>query len=152
MGRFPEAEPISCKPNEHVWDKEDKLKNGIRLCGASMFAALLLGACAGGGQGSPDGTGEPAEAGGPVGAEVEATNFAFDPTELTIAQGEAVEITNAGKTLHNFTVDGEGITSGNVPSGQSATADTSGLDAGTYDFYCSLHRAAMQGTLEIESS
>lgn len=86
-----------------------------------------------------------------MGAEVIATNFAFDPTELTIAQGESVEIANEGKTLHNFTVDGEGITSGNVQSGQSATANTSSLEAGTYDFYCSLHRAAMQGTLEVES-
>lgn len=124
----------------------------IRLTGASLFAVFALGACAGGGQGAPDGSGEPAEAGGPVGAEVEATNFAFDPTEVTIAEGEAVEMTNAGKTLHNFTVDEEGITSGNVPSGQSATADTSGLGPGSYDFYCSLHRAAMQGTLEVEGS
>lgn len=140
------------QPNEHRSDKEDKLQNIIRLCGASLAAALVFAACAGGGQGAPDGSGEPAEVGGPVGAEVEATNFAFDPTELTIAQGEAVEITNAGKTVHNFTVDGEGISSGNIAAGQTATADTSGLDAGTYDFYCVLHRAAMQGTLEVEAS
>lgn len=124
----------------------------IRLCAVSVVLALALGACAGGGEGAPTETNgaNGGEAAGPVGAEIEATNFAFDPTELTIAQGEAVELTNVGKTLHNFTVDGEGITSGNVPTDQSATADTSGLDPGTYDFYCSLHRAAMQGTLEVE--
>lgn len=128
------------------------MNNSMRLCGASVVLVLALSGCAGGGEGAPTDTdgGNGGGAGGPVGAEIEATNFAFDPTELTIAQGEVVEITNVGRTLHNFTVDGEGITSGNVPTDQSGTADTSGLDPGSYDFYCSLHRAAMQGTLEVE--
>lgn len=130
--------------------KEDTLKTLPRLCSMALVAMLALGACAGGGEGAPPGSGAGEEDAGPVGAEIEATNFAFDPTELTIAQGESVEITNAGKTLHNFTVDGEDVTSGNVPSGQSATANTSSLEAGSYEFYCSLHRAAMQGTLEVE--
>lgn len=126
------------------------MRSLTRFGSMALVAMLALGACAGGGQGGTSGSGDAAEDAGPVGAEIEATNFAFDPTELTIAQGESVEITNAGATLHNFTVDGEGITSGNVPTDQSATANTSTLEAGSYEFYCSLHRAAMQGTLEVE--
>lgn len=130
--------------------KEDTLRSRTRIGCAAIVAVLALGACAGGGQGAAPGSGVGEEEAGPVGAEIEATNFAFDPAELTISQGESVEITNVGKTLHNFTVDGEDVTSGNVPTGQSATANTSSLEAGTYEFYCSLHRAAMQGTLEVE--
>lgn len=128
------------------------MRSLIRLGCVSVFAAVLLSGCAGGGEGAPTGTGEPAEVGGPIGAEVEATNFAFDPTEVTIAQGEAIEVVNAGKTLHTFNIDGEGVATGNIPAGQTATADTSGLDAGTYDFFCLLHRAAMKGTLEVEAA
>jgi plastocyanin len=123
----------------------------IRLGCVSALAAVLLSGCAGGGQGAPTGSGEPAEVGGPIGAEVEATNFAFDPTEVTIAQGEAIEVTNAGKTLHTLNIDGEGIATGNIPAGQSAAADTSGLEPGTYDFFCLLHRASMKGTLVVEA-
>lgn len=128
------------------------MMSSVRLCCAAAAAALVLGACAGGGQGSPTGTDEPAEVAGPIGAEVEATNFEFDPTEVTIAAGEAVEVTNAGKTLHTFTVDGEGINTGNIPTGQTEVADTTGLEAGTYDFFCLLHRSAMQGTLVVEAA
>ncbi|MFP5352588.1 MAG: cupredoxin domain-containing protein [Actinomycetota bacterium] len=126
------------------------MRSRTRVGCAAVIAVLALGACAGGGQGAPPGSGVGEEDAGPVGAEIEATNFAFEPTEISIAQGESVKITNAGKTLHNFTVDGEDVTSGNVPSGQSATANTSSLEPGSYEFFCSLHRAAMQGTLEVE--
>lgn len=75
------------------------------------------------------------------------TNFAFNPSVITVKSGERVKINFKNETnmIHNFTIDGLGSGS----SGIEFTAPA----PGTYVFYCSIpgHKAAgMAGSLIVE--
>ncbi|MBW3658827.1 MAG: cupredoxin family protein [Actinobacteria bacterium] len=100
------------------------MRRAISLPAACLAAGLVLAGC-GGTDGSGDATGGhdaggghgahggPVVAGGPADAsdadrtiEVEARDIAFDPTSIEVAAGETVTfvVTNAGETLHEFTL------------------------------------------------
>jgi plastocyanin len=75
--------------------------------------------------------------------------FTYAPTDITVACGGAVHITNnsAGGT-HNMTPRHGGFTAtGNItPTG---TATVRMRFRGSYDFYCSLHPSVMMGTVHV---
>jgi plastocyanin len=117
------------------------------LCALAVIA--LLGAACGGDDTNSDG----ADTGGGAGGAAEsstltAENFSFSPTSLSIASGGSVDYTNKDDTEHNFSIDDADIDQ-DVEGGESATVDLSGLDAGSYDFYCKYHKDSMTGTLEV---
>jgi plastocyanin len=107
---------------------------------------------------SPMPSPSPVASGGQQAAQTEFTvemvDIAFNPTELRIPANTDVTITlpNNGVAVHNFNVDELGVSSGDVPGGQTGTV-TINAEPGTYEYYCSVpgHReAGMIGTLIVE--
>ena len=111
-------------------------------------AVLALAACGGDG----DGTADPDSGASGDGLVVVATEYEFDPAELSIAADTAVEVTlvNEGIVEHDWTVDEFDVLI-HTDAGESATA-TITASAGTYDVYCSVpgHRElGMEGVLSV---
>jgi plastocyanin len=136
----------------------------IPLVALSLFALLLLAACASSTEGTvapaataptpaPAGS-APAAGGGGCTTSSEAgavsvgiENFAFAPAEVTAAVGETIAWTNADSAPHTATLDDDSCDTGNIAQGASA-----GLvfDApGTYPYHCSVH-PNMTGTITIQ--
>lgn len=117
------------------------------LIGLTVVA--LMGAACGGddGGGSTDGT---ADDGGGGGGSVTLTaaDIAFDPTDLSAAAGDSIEFTNEDDTEHNFTAEDAGINE-DVDAASTITIDLTGVEAGSYDFFCEYHPDDMKGTLEV---
>jgi len=86
--------------------------------------------------------------------DVEARDLWFSPAELTVSSsGSAtIRLENAGRVVHNLTVDELGIEIVVTRGGRSEVILTD-AEPGTYAFYCSIsgHReAGMEGTLVIQ--
>lgn len=108
--------------------------------------AFLAAACGEGGT-----TGErPGDAAGKTIA-VEATDFAFDPADISADAGETVELTfvNAGEVEHSFTIDD--VVDIEAEGGEETTMSFTTPDA-TVDFYCKFHPDQMQGELAVGGS
>jgi plastocyanin len=85
--------------------------------------------------------------GGSGGVTVTASNFAFDPSELTAAAGETITLRNQDDVEHSFTIDDPEVDA-EAEGGEEANA-TAPDSAGTYDFYCRYHPDQMTGTLTV---
>lgn len=85
--------------------------------------------------------------------EVTATDFAFDPAEITAEAGEDLAIALTSDDLtHDFTID-ELDAHVVADRGETAEGGVTVDEAGTYTYYCSVpgHRqAGMEGTLTVE--
>jgi plastocyanin len=81
------------------------------------------------------------------GPTVQADNFAFNPTTVSVESGEDLYLKNGNTTtLHTFTVEGTDIDVELAPlASDEVKVD---LDPGTYDFHCRIH-AQMTGTLTV---
>ena len=129
------------------------------------LAALALVAAGCGDDDDEDTTTEPAvTATGPTGAtgeggaaaggasSVSMTEYEFDPSDLTVSEGDSVEVTNDGELPHNLTVDGENVATDDVDPGGSEEL-TVDLAPGDYDFICTIGDHAQQGmtgTMTVE--
>ena len=85
--------------------------------------------------------------------EMTATDFAFDPDEITAEAGEDLAIVLTSEDLlHDFTID-ELDAHVAADRGETATGGFTADEAGTYTYYCSVpgHReAGMEGALTVE--
>ena len=85
--------------------------------------------------------------------EVTATDFAFDPGDITVEAGEDLAIVLTSEDLlHDFTID-ELDAHVAADRGETAEGGLTAEEAGTYTYYCSVpgHReAGMEGTLTVE--
>lgn len=105
----------------------------------------------GGGATSAAGAGETqtseAPAGGGGQPDLQAVDFEFDPTELTVASGDTIVVQNdTPSTPHTFTVNDTDIDESLDPD---ATVDVKiDLDPGMYPFMCTIH-PQMTGTLTV---
>jgi plastocyanin len=85
------------------------------------------------------------DASGAGGGELAMEGFAFVPTQLEIAAGSALTLTNADSATHTVTaVDG----TFDVTVDGGATDELTVDEPGTYDFACSFH-PSMTGTLTV---
>jgi manganese oxidase len=86
-------------------------------------------------------------------ATLSLTEFAMTPEVVAVAEGGTVTVTNDGTIDHNVWVDGhDDVKTVDLPAGESAILDVSGLPAGAYTIYCQVagHEAAgMTASLEI---
>lgn len=119
---------------------------------SALLLALVLVAC-GGGEGGDSGTSQAVDASDGT-VQVEASDLAFDPTQVSVPAGEIqVVLDNVGAVEHDFVVEETGDTVvATAAPGETATGSIE-LEAGTYTFYCSIpgHReAGMEGTLEVQ--
>src|SRR5262245_61638544 len=77
-------------------------------------------------------------------------NFAFNPTPLTINQGDTVVWTNNADGIYHDTV-GEGVwSSALLAPGQSFSFQFN--TPGVYDYYCTPHRALMTGRIIVQAA
>lgn len=94
----------------------------------------------------------PAGPAAPPTAMVHLSEFAFDPTDVTVAAGGTLNVMNAGTMPHNLAVKDTSLATAMIPGGGTANLNLAGLSAGTYTIYCQVpgHDAAgMHGTLHI---
>jgi plastocyanin len=135
---------------------------------ASLVTVLLLlagvGLVACGGDDDDDDTAateatttEEAAGGGGGDTEVSMTEYAFDPADATVGQGEALGATNDGELTHNYTIKGvpeeaHGNTTGDIDPGERGALGAP-EDPGEYDVICTIPGHAekgMKGTLTVE--
>ncbi|MEK9207640.1 MAG: cupredoxin domain-containing protein [Patescibacteria group bacterium] len=86
---------------------------------------------------------------------VEAGEFQFTPSEITVKKGEKVKITfkNAGKFPHNFTIADLSIATKRINPGQEDTVEFTANKTGEFKFFCSVgnhQEQGMVGTLTVE--
>jgi plastocyanin len=109
-------------------------------------------------------TTEEAAGGGGGAAEVSMTEYAFDPADATVGQGEALGATNDGELTHNYTIKGaaikgapetpetQGTTTGDLDPGECGAIGVT-VDPGEYDVICTIPGHAekgMKGTLAVK--
>lgn len=122
-----------------------------RLTSALAAASLLVLAA---GCGGSDDSAAPADDAAPAaaagGVTVVATEFAFEPEDISIAADEDVDLTlqNAGVVEHDITIDELDLEI--YADATETVTETVNIPAGTYEIYCSIpgHRSSgMEGTL-----
>jgi plastocyanin len=112
----------------------------------------VLGACGGD---DNEASAPPAEGGGGQTVDVSGTEFAFDPSSVTVdAPGTVTfRLTNNGTTDHALEIEGNGIEEETDTIGPGETAEvTVDLSAGEYEMYCPVddHRGqGMEGTVTV---
>ncbi len=129
---------------------------GSAAVATGVVVAIAVVACSGSGTTSPSASAAVAPASGAV--QVEAREFAFTPSTLTVPAGEVTfEVTNAGAVEHEFEILKDDATvdevEGLVP-GLSRSLTVS-LAPGTYTFACKLaghDQAGMTGTITVTGS
>jgi len=83
-----------------------------------------------------------------AGAHIVISNFSFQPTNLTVAPGAKVSVTNDDSVTHTVTATtGKAFDTGDIPSKQTVqfTAPTT---AGSYPYACTIH-PFMHGALTV---
>lgn len=83
------------------------------------------------------------------------TEFAFNPSTITVKTGEKVRVTfrNVGNAPHDWTIEGLGLKTKVIGSGREDALEFTAPASGAYTVYCSVpgHReAGMVGSLVIE--
>ena len=122
----------------------------VLLLAVSILAALLLAGC-----GSDDGDDEGGDSSGGQTVEVVATEFAFDPADVSVDEaGETTfTVSNEGEFPHALEIEGNGIEeeTDELAPGASGSV-TVDLEPGEYELYCPVgdHRdRGMEGTLVV---
>jgi len=127
---------------------------------AALALGLLVAGCGGSKKSSSESEGKKATIAG-VSAndhgskqvsgktEVELDDYYFEPTVLNGKPGAKVtlELKNAGKVEHNFSIDSPKIDK-DIDSGESATITVTIPQSGEVSFYCKYHKSmGMAGAL-----
>jgi len=73
----------------------------------------------------------------PTGAQVKIDNFSFEPREITVAPGTTVVWTNRDDVPHTVTSNDDKF--GSKAMDTDDTFSFTFKDAGTYEYYCSVH-------------
>lgn len=122
---------------------------GIFAMTAAVFAvglaARAVTVAEGGGGGSSAAATE-----APTVQSVTLGDFFIDPDEATVDSGAVLDLTNEGAVDHDLAIDD--VVSDLVAPGETGTFDTSGVEPGTYEWYCSVpgHKeAGMTGTVTV---
>jgi plastocyanin len=103
-------------------------------------------------EGATGATGEDGGAAAGAATTVSMTEFSFDPSELTVSEGDSIEVVNDGATDHNLTVENEDLATSDLGPGDSEDL-TVDIPAGDYEFICTIgdHAAqGMTGTMTVE--
>lgn len=116
---------------------------------AVVLAFVALGVAAAALDASDDAKSAARAAGGTA---VSLTEFRVSPSAITVSEGGVLNVSNDGNAVHNLAVKGTDAKTADLDSGQRATLDVGGLEAGTYEVYCTIpgHAdAGMKGALAI---
>jgi plastocyanin len=121
--------------------------------------ALGLAGCGGGDEGgsasgttAPETTSAPETTASGGGNELQLTaqGTAWDPTSFDLRAGSSysVEVRNQDSIEHNFTFT-EGNANQDIEGGEDAKVTFTAPAAGSYQFICKYHPAAMKGTITV---
>ena len=132
--------------------KNDNNSAMVALFGVAAVMALVLGftavILAAGDDGASSATGGGASA--PV--HVSLSDFAIEPSAITVAEGGSLHVTNDGASAHNFTIADTDLATADIQPGGSEELDVSSLAVGSYEVSCLIAghaEAGMTGTLEV---
>ena len=124
------------------------MRKPIAGCLLTLVAAATLIGCGS----DSDSESEPTSSGG---TNVDAYDFRFEPTTLTVRAGAKVDLSlhNEGDAEHNFSIE-EAKVDTDIEAGDDADVSfTAPADPGDYTFFCSYHRGSgMTGTLHVEGT
>jgi plastocyanin len=85
---------------------------------------------------------------------ITATNFTYNPKDITVKKGDTVKITLVNSNgVHDLVVDGYNVRTNIIQGGQSQTITFVANQSGDFQYYCSVdgHRAmGMWGTLHVQ--
>ncbi len=110
-------------------------------------AVLLFAAACSSGPSVATPTPAAAACSGSGGTAVAVVDFAFEPTDATVAVGGTVTWTNTGAAAHTVTfADGPDCGRMNSDSSVSRTFDA----AGTFAYVCTFHPGSMTGTVVVQ--
>ncbi len=126
----------------------------VALFGVAAVMALVLGftavvLAAGADGGSAVG----GDASGPV--HVSLSDFAIEPSAVTVAEGGSLHVTNDGASAHNLTIADTDLATPDIETGAAAELDVSSLAVGSYQLSCLIAghaEAGMTGTLEVTAA
>lgn len=115
----------------------------VRYAAALAALSLALAACGGGSSSTSSGTSAAGGGSGGSGTavDVKLADFSIDVSGgTTLAAGTyTFNVTNAGPTAHNLTINGPGVDNQATSTFTGGTQKlTVTLSSGTYDFYCSV--------------
>jgi plastocyanin len=120
----------------------------------ATFATLTLptlafAAC--GGEAEPQRTVACEPQGGTVAVVADDGAFRSSCVAVRAGEGFTIEFTNDDSFFHNFTVfvGGENVFVVGAAPGESATKNGGAMDAGTYEFVCTIHHG-MDGTFIVK--
>ncbi len=84
---------------------------------------------------------------------INAANFSFSPSAITVKKGDHVKITVTNSDgVHDFKIDEFNVATPRIQSGQTAVVEFDATKTGSFQYYCSVgsHRAmGMWGTLSV---
>lgn len=125
------------------------------VAAALACAAALIAGCSSSSAPSSGSTPTPAPTGATASTSAPATsntitikNFAFSPSDMTVAPGTKITVVNQDSVTHTVTATGnKAFDTGDIPAGGTTTF-TAPSTAGAYPFICSIH-TYMAGTLTV---
>jgi plastocyanin len=129
------------------------MRRWITVFTAVVALSMLVVACssddggdttAAGETGTTGETGGGATGGGGA-ATLTISDFAFDPSTLSVSAGDTLTITNQDAAAHTFTTD-DGAIDQEVGAGETVDVTLEGVASG--GFHCEIH-PNMTGTLEV---
>lgn len=86
--------------------------------------------------------------------DVSGSNFAFDPAEMRVTEGDTVVVNlTSVEGFHDWVIDEFAAATERINAGETTSVTFVADRAGTYEYYCSVgsHRAqGMVGTLVVE--
>ncbi len=79
---------------------------------------------------------------------INAVDFAFRPTQLSVAPGARLTVVNGGQAPHTVTFDDLKLDTGTISPGSSGQL-VAPLKPGSYSYHCAIHPAKMRGVLVV---
>ena len=123
-----------------------------------VLALAAAGGCGGGdeGDGSASATTTAPETtaaaggGGEDELQLVASGTAWDTTSFDLTSGSnySIEVDNQDGVQHNFTFEAAQADV-DLPANEDATVTFTAPAAGSYEFFCAIHPAAMKGTITV---
>ena len=99
---------------------------------------------------SAPGTTAAAGGGGEDELQLAASGTAWDTTSFKLTSGTnySIQVDNQDGVQHNFTFE-EAQADVDIPANEDATVTFTAPAAGSYEFVCAIHPAAMKGTITV---
>jgi plastocyanin len=134
-------------------DRVFKMSRATALATSLILLLAVAAGCGGNNSTGPNYGGGGGPAPTPGLNQVWQQNIAFNPSSMTVTHGTTVTWMNKDGITHTVTSGTPGHPDGRFGSGNMAPGASfqfTFATAGTYPYYCSIHGAAMTGTIIVQ--